>query len=133
METYRTSRAGFILTAADVFSLAEFYVAAFDFKEAARFESPPYVILVKEGMRLSLTENGAKGDDLPDFTFTVEPDHNARATCMVLEVDDCDNARAALEARNVTMRSDTFRPPWGGARFFCEDPEHNLIEIEELA
>lgn len=133
MTEYRTLRAGFILAAADVFSLAQFYVDAFGFDFAQRFDDPPYAILAKEGMRMSLTEDGARGDDLPGFTFRTNDDAANRTHCLVLEVDDCDAARASLEARGVTMRSDTFRPPWGGARFFCEDPEHNLIEIEELA
>jgi len=133
MTAYRTTRAGFILAAADVFGLARFYEGAFGFEIAQTFDDPAYAILTKEGMRLSLTEDGGSGADLPGFTFRVEPGPDERASCMVLEVDDCDAARAELESRGVTLRSETFRPPWGGARFFCEDPEQNLIEIEELA
>lgn len=133
MTTYRVTRPGFILATSDVFGLAKFYEQAFDFETAASFEDPPYVILTRAGMRLSLTQDGTRGDDLPDFTFRTPSSTVERATCMVLEVDDCDAARDELESRGVTLRSETFRPPWGGARFFCEDPEHNLIEIEELA
>ncbi|MFC5337467.1 VOC family protein [Leucobacter denitrificans] len=133
MTAYLTTRAGFIITAKDVSALAKFYVEGFDFELTTMFEDPPYAILVKEGMRLSLTEDGTRGDDIPEFTFSLDTNRDARSTCMVLEVDSCDAARAELESRGVTMRSETFRPPWGGARFFCEDPEHNLIEIEELA
>lgn len=133
MTTYRTNRAGFILAAHDVFALAKFYQERFGFELAQSFEDPPYVILVKEGMRLSLTVDESQSDDLPGFTFRAAPSRAERASCMVLEVNDCDAARADLEAQGVSMRSETFRPPWGGARFFCEDPEGNLIEIEELA
>lgn len=131
--TYRTTRAGFVLAASDVFGLARFYESAFGFEVAQTFEDPPYAILIKEGMRLSLTEDGSRGDDLPGFAFRANPDRGERASCMVLEVTDCDAARADLAERGVALRSETFRPPWGGARFFCEDPEGNLIEIEELA
>lgn len=133
MTTYRTTRAGFVLAAADVFGLTGFYESALGFEVAQTFEDPPYAILTKNGMRLSLTEDGARGDDLPGFAFRVDRDRSARAACMVLEVNDCDAARADLAAHGVTLRSEVFRPPWGGARFFCEDPEGNLIEIEELA
>lgn len=133
MTTIHTTRAGFILATSDVFELAEFYERALGFEVTQTFEDPPYAILVAHGMRLSLTQNGNQGEDLPDFTFRVNPNRAERATCMVLEVNDCDAARAHLEQHGVSFRSETFRPPWGGARFFCEDPEGNLIEIEQLA
>lgn len=133
MTNYRTLRAGFILAASDVFALSRFYEEVFGFELAQRFDDPPYVILTKAGMRLSLTEDGAKGDDFPEFTFRSLEDANLRPSCMVLEVDDCEIAMAELTAHGATIRSEMYRPPWGGARFFCEDPEHNLIEIEELA
>lgn len=133
MTAYRTTRAGVILAAADVFGLAEFYERALDFEVEQRFEDPPFVILVKEGMRLSLTQDGTRGDDFPAFAFRTSADRDAQQCCLVLEVDDCDAAREALVRKQVSFRSETYRPPWGGARFFIEDPEGNVIEIEELA
>ena len=133
MTPHRTLRAGVILTARDVAGLSGFYRDALGFELAAEFADPPYVILHQAGMRLSLTADGARSEDLPGFTFQAASGGAAGSTCLVIEVDDCDAARTALEARGVTMRSEVFRPPWGGARFFCEDPERNLIEIEELA
>lgn len=133
MTNYQPTRVGFILPAVDVLALAGFYESALGFERAQTFEDPPYVILTLMGMRLSLTVDGSTSDDLPDFVFRTDPDRSQSASCMVIEVSDCDAARAHLTERGVTMRSETFRPPWGGARFFCEDPEGNLIEIEELA
>jgi predicted enzyme related to lactoylglutathione lyase len=52
---------------------------------------------------------------------------------LVLEVPDADAARKALEARGVSFLADTYRPPWGGSRFFCVDPDGYLVEIEEPA
>jgi catechol 2,3-dioxygenase-like lactoylglutathione lyase family enzyme len=129
----QTIRAGIILAARDVFTLSNFYTEVLGFTASARFEDPPYVILEKQGMRLSLTQDGTVGDDLPDVTFRVPHSAQERSACLVLEVADCDAVRAELIGHNVNFRSDTFRPPWGGARFFVADPENNLIEIEELA
>lgn len=128
-----TIRAGVIIAADDVFGLATFYTEVLGFKTTASFDDPPYVILEKQGMRLSLTKNGHRGDDLPDFTFRTPTSPDERPICLVLEVADCDAIRAELLGQNVNFRSETFRPPWGGARFFIADPENNVIEIEELA
>ena len=133
MPNYRTTRAGVILAVRDVPRLAEFYERTLGFEVVQTFDDPPYAILAASGMRLSLTADGARGEDLPEVTFRAAADGDRPASCLVLEVDDCDAARADLTARGVTLRSETFRPPWGGARFFCEDPEGTLIEIEELA
>lgn len=133
MTPYRTLRAGVILAAKNVAGLSTFYREALGFELAAEFAEPPYVILHKSGMRLSLTTDGVSSDDFPDFTFRSLTASSEGSACLVLEVDNCNNARAALAARGVRMRSEVFRPQWGGARFFCEDPERNLIEIEELA
>ena len=128
-----TIRAGVIIAADDVFNLASFYTKVLGFDLSARYEDPPYMILEKRGMRLSLTQNGHSGEDLPAFTFRSPTSANSRSSCRVLEVADCDAVRAELIEHNVNFRSETFRPPWGGARFFLADPENNLIEIEELA
>lgn len=129
----QTIRAGIIIAAADVFELSAFYTEVLGFTESARFEDPPYVILTKQGMRLSLTQNGNAGDDLPGVSFRSPTSVDTRPSCLVLEVADCDTVRTELTAHHVNFRSETFRPPWGGARFFLADPENNLIEIEELA
>ncbi|MCX6432572.1 MAG: VOC family protein [Actinobacteria bacterium] len=52
---------------------------------------------------------------------------------LVLEVDNCEAVLAALENRGIRISSPLFRPPWGGARFFIQDPDGLFIEIEELA
>lgn len=133
MTRYRTTRAGFILATADVPALSKFYQEALGFELEQEFSDPPFVILTQAGMRLSLTQHGHIPEDMPTVTFSAAHAPSSPASCMVLEVDDCDAARAELEQHGVTFRSDTFRPPWGGARFYCEDPAGNLIEIEELS
>jgi len=50
---------------------------------------------------------------------------------LVLEVDDADAAHRELERRGVPFLAEIYRPPWGGSRFFCVDPDGYLIEIEE--
>ena len=52
---------------------------------------------------------------------------------LVLEVPDADLARKVLEARGVPFLAETYRPPWGGSRFFCVDPDGYLVEIEQPA
>lgn len=129
----QTNRAGVILAADDVFGLASFYTDVLGFDVSAQFENPAYIILEKQGMRLSLTQNGQRSDDLPGFTFRTTASTTEQPVCLVLEVESCDAIRAELAEHEVSFSSETFRPPWGGARFFFTDPEHNLIEIEELA
>jgi len=46
---------------------------------------------------------------------------------------DADLARKVLEARGVCFLADIYRPPWGGSRFFCVDPDGYLVEIEQPA
>jgi catechol 2,3-dioxygenase-like lactoylglutathione lyase family enzyme len=129
----QTIRAGVIIAATDVFALSSFYTDVLGFDVSARYDDPPYIILEKQGMRLSLTQDGARGDDLPDFTFRIPASVAERQVCLVLEVEDCDAVRRELAEQNIEFRSEVERPPWGGARFFLADPEDNLIEIEELA
>ena len=33
----------------------------------------------------------------------------------------------------VPFLAETYRPPWGGGRFFCVDPDGYLVEIEQPA
>ena len=46
---------------------------------------------------------------------------------------DAEGARRELADRGVEFLADSYRPPWGGCRFFCVDPDGYLVEIEEPA
>jgi hypothetical protein len=35
--------------------------------------------------------------------------------------------------RAGAILAETYRPPWGGSRFFCVDPDRYLVEIEQPA
>lgn len=126
------NRAGFILAAHNVQTLSAFYENVLGFEVTASYEDPPYIILKKAGMRLSLTLDGNTSEDLSEFTYRTNQSPEERAAVMVLEVDDCDGAFEYVQSQNLKIRSTIFRPPWGGARFFFSDPEGNLIEVEEL-
>jgi predicted enzyme related to lactoylglutathione lyase len=52
---------------------------------------------------------------------------------LVLEVGDADMARKVLAGRGVRFLAEMYRPPWGGSRFFCVDPDGYLVEIEQPA
>jgi predicted enzyme related to lactoylglutathione lyase len=132
MPDQSTTRVGVVLAAADVATLTDFYVDRLGFTLEASFNDPPYVILIRNGTRLSLAEQGHEASDLPSHVMTVPAERARPSMMLVLEVDDCDATRAQLENAGVTFLSDTFRPPWGGARCFLADPEGNVIELEQL-
>lgn len=127
------TRVGVALAAVDVARLTAFYVDRLGFGLETSFDDPPYAILTRNGVRLSLAEQGHAASDLPSHVMTVQVDRARPATMLILEVDDCDAVRARLEDAGVSFLSDTFRPPWGGARCFMADPEGNLIELEQLS
>ncbi|MDI2098598.1 VOC family protein [Ruicaihuangia caeni] len=133
MPPISANRAGVILAVDDVAALTDFYTTHLGFTVEAQYESPAYTTLVNGATRLSLAEQGHPANDLPGFTMTVLPQGPTPNHCLVLEVDDCDAAYEQLRSAGVEVRSEVFRPPWGGARFFLTDPEGNLIELETLA
>ena len=126
-------RPGVILAVADVARSIAFYSEHFGFAVEATFDAPAYAILARDGMRLSLAEQGHEAGDLAGVIPTAPADPGRPAAMLVLEVPDCAAAHEALSAAGVPFASDVYRPPWGGARCFARDPDGHLIEIEELA
>lgn len=133
MSVHEVTRAGIAIAVVDVSKLTDFYVGQLGFELEATFDDPPYAILKRGGMRLSLGEHGHPSSDLPSYVMTLPAERTRPAVMLILEVDDCDAFRARLESAGVTFLSKTFRPPWGGARCFLGDPEGNLIELEQLS
>lgn len=127
------TRVGFALATGDVARLTDYYVSVLGFHREAMFDNPPYAILERNGIRLSLAEAGHAAADLPGFVMTAHPDRGQPSSMLILEVPDCDAARAELESRGAVIVSATIRPPWGGARFFITDPDRNVIEVEQPA
>lgn len=136
MATLETiDRAGVILAVAEVARSQAFYVEHLGFRVEAVFEGPAYAILTRNGIRLSLAEQGHEARDLPGVV-PMAPTASGAATpaaMLVLEVPDVRAAFDALRAAGVPFASEPFSPPWGGGRCFASDPDGHLIELEELA
>jgi len=127
------TRAGAILSVADVWASRDFYTENFGFSVEQQYEDPPYVILVSGGTRLSLSRAGNSAEDLRGFSQFPPEAPESQATMLVFEVEDCGASWEALTLAGVRVVSSVFRPPWGGGRFFVVDPDNYLIEVEELA
>ena len=127
------SRAGAILAVAAVDRSVAFYRDAIGFEVEALYDDPPYATLALGGTRLSLAEQGHAAEDRPGVAM-VAPDDPAQANVvLVVEVDDARAAHDRLIGLGVRFLDDPYRPPWGGCRFFCVDPDGYLIEIEQPA
>ena len=133
MPEFPVTRAGAILAVSDFGASLRFYRDQLGLTEAALYDDPPYATLTAAGARISLAEQGHPAPDRPGVAMAA-PAEPARANVvLVLEVPDADIARKVLEARGVSFLADTYRPPWGGSRFFCVDPDGYLVEIEQPA
>lgn len=135
MAALEVTRAGVILAVADVERSKAFYVERLGFAFEIGFEEPAYAILTRNGIRLSLAEQGHAAGDLPGVvpTAPVAADGAAPRALLVLEVASVTAAYEALLAEGVEFASEPFSPPWGGGRCFAVDPDGHLIELEELA
>jgi len=130
---FPVTRAGAILAVSDFASSLRFYRDQLGLVEVALYDDPPYATLTAAGARISLAEQGHSAPDRPGVEMATPVDPARANVVLVLEVPDADVARKALEARGVSFLADTYRPPWGGSRFFCVDPDGYLVEIEEPA
>jgi catechol 2,3-dioxygenase-like lactoylglutathione lyase family enzyme len=132
-QPFLITRAGTILTVSDFPASLRFYRDQLGLTEVALYDDPPYATLTAAGARISLAEQGHPAPDLPGVSMVPSADPNRVNVVLVLEVADADLAREALAARGVPFLAETYRPPWGGSRFFCVDPDGYLVEIEQLA
>lgn len=133
MPEFPVTRAGAILAVSDFASSLRFYRDQLGLVETAVYDDPPYATLTAAGARISLAEQGHPAPDRPGVEMATPVDPSRANVVLVLEVPDADLARKTLEARGVPFLADTYRPPWGGSRFFCVDPDGYLVEIEEPA
>jgi catechol 2,3-dioxygenase-like lactoylglutathione lyase family enzyme len=130
---FTVTRAGAILAVSDFAASLRFYRDQLGLAEVASYDDPPYATLTAAGARISLAEQGHLAPDRPGVAMAVSADPARASVVLVLEVPDASAARAALQARGVRFLAETYRPPWGGCRFFCVDPDGYLVEIEEPA
>ena len=133
MASFPVRRVGTILAVSDVDRSVAFYTERLGFTVDALYDDPPYATLTREGVRLSLAEQGHPAPDRPSVTMVVPDDRSRLQVVLVLEVDDAQAIHAALVTEGTTFLADPFAPPWGGLRFFVIDPDGYLVEIEQPA
>lgn len=130
---FEITRAGSILAVADLSASLRFYRDQLGLTVDKLYDDPPYVTFTAAGARISLAQHGYDSPDRPGVAMAV-PDDPARANVvLVLEVPDAQAVYDQLSGRGVKFLAEVYRPPWGGCRFFCVDPDGYLVEIEEMA
>ena len=109
-----------------------FYRDHLGFVVEATYDDPPYATLVRDGVRLSLAEQGhaCAGPTRGDPGGARRPPRQ-QSVVLVLEVADAHAAHAALAAEGVPFLAEPYAPPWGGLRFFVVDPDGYLVEVEQ--
>jgi catechol 2,3-dioxygenase-like lactoylglutathione lyase family enzyme len=133
MAVFPVRRAGAILAVSDFARSLAFYHDVLGLELEARYDDPPYVTLVSAGARISLAEQGHPAEDRPGIELLAPVDPSRAPVVLVLEVDDAAAVHSLLAAEHVQFLAEPYRPPWGGERFFCVDPDGYLVEIEQPA
>ena len=133
MATFRVTRVGTILAVADVGRSVDFYTRHLGFLVDATYDDPPYATLKRNGVRLSLAEQGHAAQDRPGISMLAPDDRSRLQSILVLEVTDAAGIHEALVAEGATILAEPYAPPWGGLRFFVVDPDGYLVEIEQPA
>jgi catechol 2,3-dioxygenase-like lactoylglutathione lyase family enzyme len=129
--TFKVTRVGTILAVADVDRSLAFYRDHLGFLVDALYDDPPYATLKRNGVRLSLAEQGHPAPDRPGVTMVALEDASRLPVVLVLEVEDAAAIHAALVAEGARLLAEPYAPPWGGLRFFVVDPDGYLVEIEQ--
>jgi catechol 2,3-dioxygenase-like lactoylglutathione lyase family enzyme len=133
MTSFLVQRVGAILAVADVDRSVAFYTERLGFAVDALYDDPPYATLTRNGVRLSLAEQGHPAPDRPGVTLLAPTDGSRLPVVLVLEVGDAATIHEALAGEGVAILAEPFAPPWGGLRFFVVDPDGYLVEIEQPA
>lgn len=131
MVAFPVRRVGCILAVADVERSVAFYSECLGFEVDARYDDPPYATLTRNGVRLSVAEQGHPAPDRPGITMAVPSDTTRLPVVLILEVDDVRSLHAQLAAAGVSFLAEPWEAPWGGVRFFVVDPDGYLVELEE--
>ena len=131
MAGFPATRIGAILAVRSVPVSVAFYTTHLGFTVEALYEDPGYATLVRDGVRLSLAEQGHPAPDRPGIDLLAPADRTKLQVALVLEVADAKAAHAALAAEGLASVAPPFEPPWGGCRFFVADPDGYLVEVEQ--
>lgn len=131
MATFPVRRVGCILAVSDVDRSVAFYTNHLGFAVDALYDDPPYATLTRDGIRLSLAEQGHPAPDRPGIAMAVPADVSRLPVVIVLEVDDALAVHAQLAEEGVPFLAEPWHAPWGGSRFFVKDPDGYLVELEQ--
>jgi catechol 2,3-dioxygenase-like lactoylglutathione lyase family enzyme len=131
MGTFAVARLGVILAVRDVERSVAFYRDQLGFEVEALYDDPPYATLTRDGVRLSLAEQGHPAPDRPGITLQVPTDPSVLPAIVVLEVADAAAVHGRLVAAGAPILAEPWAPPWGGLRCFVVDPDGYLVEIEQ--
>ncbi len=131
MATFAVQRVGCILAVRDVGQSVAFYTGHLGFVVDALYDDPPYATLTRDGVRLSLAEEGHPAPDRPGIAMAVPADVTRLPVVLVLEVGDARALHAQLAAEGVSFLAEPWEAPWGGCRFFVVDPDGYLVELEQ--
>ncbi len=122
-----------ILAVSDFAASFAYYTNGLGFDVEARFDDPAFAILTHGPVKLCLAEQGHPSPDLPSQVMTVPADRSRMAVRIVIWVADVHAVHAELASRGVVrIVTEPWSPPWGGGRFFTEDPDGYLVEFETL-
>jgi catechol 2,3-dioxygenase-like lactoylglutathione lyase family enzyme len=133
MADFPVTRIGTILAVASVPASVSFYTTHLGFTDDALYEDPGYATLTRDGVRLSLAEQGHAAADRPGILLHAPTDRADLQVNLVLEVPDAREVHRALAAEGVASVAPPYEPPWGGCRFFIVDPDGYLVELEQPA
>lgn len=131
MATFPVRRVGCILAVTDVGRSVAFYTGHLGFAVDMLYDAPPYATLTRDGMRLSLAEQGHPAPDRPGIAMTVPLNPRNPPVVLVLEVGDARTLHSQLVEEGVRMLAEPWQAPWGGLRFFVVDPDGYLVELEQ--
>jgi catechol 2,3-dioxygenase-like lactoylglutathione lyase family enzyme len=132
MATFSVTRVGCILAVSNVDGSVAFYTERLGFAVDALYDDPPYATLTRNGVRLSLAEQGHPAPDRPGIAMAVPDDVTRLAVVLVLEVADARELHGRLAAEGVQILDEPWEAPWGGVRFFVVDPDGYLVELEQM-
>ena len=91
-----------------------FYRDLLGFAVEATYDDPPYATLIRDGVRLSLAEQGHAAEDRPGVAMVAPPGPLARATSvLVLEVADALGVHATCRAAGVPFLAAPYSPAVG--------------------
>jgi catechol 2,3-dioxygenase-like lactoylglutathione lyase family enzyme len=123
-----------ILAVSDFAASLSYYTDGLGFTIEAQFDGPSFAILAHGPVKLCLAEQGHASPDFPSHVMTVPDDPSRMGVRIVLWVADVHAVHAELASKGIVrIASEPWSPPWGGGRFFTQDPDGYLVEFETLA